>query len=37
VYNFGQRTVVCSEVDEGVKQDVGNRNKAIDNLSFTDR
>ena len=35
--NKQQGTTVCSRVNEGVQQDVGNRDKIIDGIPFTNR
>jgi len=35
--NFRQRSIVYSRIDKKVKWDIGNRNKAINSFSSTDR
>ena len=35
--NIRQRTPVCSRIDEGVKPDVGDKDKVVDSISSTDR
>ena len=35
--DFQQRSTICDRINEGVKWDVGDRNKAINGFSSTDR
>ena len=35
--NFEQRASVCSKINKEVEQNVGDRNKAINSFSSTDR